>query len=161
MGAGPSAAAVLGTKQIVFAVMATTATLAAVFIPVSFMPGIVGSLFSEFGFVLAFSVTISAAVALTVCPMLAAKLGTGEEGHDDHGLIGRFGNAFVESLHGHRRDVSEASLAGRSACARISVRSAGSPSNRSSRKSRRRRIAASSRSVSPRSRAATSTTCRS
>ena len=64
MGAGPRAAAVLGTKEIVFAVMATTATLAAVFIPVSFMPGIVGNLFSEFGFVLAFSVTISAAVAL-------------------------------------------------------------------------------------------------
>ena len=91
MGAGPRAAAVLGTKEIVFAVMATTATLAAVFIPVSFMPGIVGNLFSEFGFVLAFSVTISAVVALTVCPMLAAKLGTGEEGHEDHGLIGRFG----------------------------------------------------------------------
>ena len=71
--------------------MATTATLAAVFIPVSFMPGLVGSLFSEFGFVLAFSVSISAAVALTVCPMLASKLGTGEEGHDDNSLIGRFG----------------------------------------------------------------------
>src|SRR6185312_10113900 len=94
MGAGPRAAAVLGTKEIVFAVMATTATLAAVFIPVSFMPGIVGNLFSEFGFVLAFSVTISAVVALTVCPMLAAKLGTGEEGHDDHGLIGRFGTSL-------------------------------------------------------------------
>lgn len=80
LGAGPRAAAVLGTKEIVFAVMATTATLAAVFVPVSFMPGVVGSLFSEFGFVLAFSVTISAAVALTVCPMLASKFGTGAEG---------------------------------------------------------------------------------
>ena len=90
-GAGPRAAAVIGTKEIVFAVLATTATLAAVFIPVSFMPGIVGSLFSEFGFVLAFSVTISSAVALTVCPMLAAKLGTGAEGHADHSIIGRIG----------------------------------------------------------------------
>lgn len=84
LGAGPRAAAVLGTKEIVFAVLATTATLAAVFIPVSFMPGIVGSLFSEFGFVLAFSVSISAAVALTVCPMLASKFGTGAEG-EEHG----------------------------------------------------------------------------
>lgn len=84
LGAGPRAAAVLGTKEIVFAVMATTATLAAVFIPVSFMPGIVGSLFSEFGFVLAFSVSISAAVALTVCPMLASKFGTGAEGEESH-----------------------------------------------------------------------------
>jgi hydrophobe/amphiphile efflux-1 (HAE1) family protein len=80
LGAGPRAAAVLGTKEIVFAVLATTATLAAVFIPVSFMPGVVGNLFSEFGFVLAFSVSISAAVALTVCPMLASKFGTGAEG---------------------------------------------------------------------------------
>src|SRR6185312_12764248 len=83
--AGPRAAAVVGTKEIVFAVMATTATLAAVFIPVSFMPGIVGNLFSEFGFVLAFSVSISAAVALTVCPMLASKFGTGAEGQESHG----------------------------------------------------------------------------
>ena len=83
LGAGPRAAAVLGTKEIVFAVLATTATLAAVFIPVSFMPGIVGSLFSEFGFVLAFSVSISAAVALTVCPMLASKFGTGAESQEN------------------------------------------------------------------------------
>src|SRR4029079_7717289 len=85
MGAGPRAAAVLGTKEIVFGVMATTATLGAGFIPVSFMPGIVGNLFSEFGFVLAFSVSISAAVALTVCPMLASKFGTGAEGQESHG----------------------------------------------------------------------------
>ena len=103
MGAGPRAAAVIGTKQIVFAVLATTATLAAVFIPVSFMPGIVGSLFSEFGFVLAFSVSISAAVALTVCPMLASKFGTGEEGHDDNSLDGPRRQRADQSLHGDRR----------------------------------------------------------
>ncbi|HYD15484.1 MAG TPA: efflux RND transporter permease subunit [Hyphomicrobium sp.] len=77
-GTGPRAAAVLGTHEIVFAVLATTATLVAVFVPISFMPGVVGNLFSEFGFVLAFAVTISSMVALTVCPMLAAKLGTSE-----------------------------------------------------------------------------------
>jgi HAE1 family hydrophobic/amphiphilic exporter-1 len=95
MGAGPRAAAVLGTKEIVFAVLSTTATLAAVFIPISFMPGIVGNLFSEFGFVLAFSVTISSVVALVLCPMLAAKLGTGpdpSEGSDKSGFFGRLGN---------------------------------------------------------------------
>jgi HAE1 family hydrophobic/amphiphilic exporter-1 len=75
MGMGPRAAAVIGTREIVFAVLATTATLIAVFVPISFMPGVVGSLFSEFGFVLAFAVSISAVVALTVCPMLAARLG--------------------------------------------------------------------------------------
>jgi HAE1 family hydrophobic/amphiphilic exporter-1 len=75
MGTGRRAAAVIGTREIIFAVLATTATLVAVFVPISFMPGIVGNLFSEFGFVLAFSVMISSVVALTVCPMLAARLG--------------------------------------------------------------------------------------
>ena len=75
MGNGPRAAAVLGTYEIVFAVLSTTAVLIAVFVPISFMPGIVGNLFSEFGFVLAFAVTISSFVALTVVPMMASKLG--------------------------------------------------------------------------------------
>ena len=74
-GAGKRAAALLGTKEIVFAVIATTATLAAVFVPISFLPGQAGQLFSEFGFVLAFAVLISSFVALTLCPMLSIKLG--------------------------------------------------------------------------------------
>ena len=56
MGMGPRAAAVLGARQVFFAVLATTATLAAVFIPISFFPGTAGRLFSEFGFVMAFAV---------------------------------------------------------------------------------------------------------
>ncbi|MEZ5921173.1 MAG: efflux RND transporter permease subunit [Parvularculaceae bacterium] len=72
-GAGKRAAAVLGTREIVFAVMATTATLAAVFIPISFLPGQAGQLFSEFGFVLAFAVLISSFVALSLCPMLSIR----------------------------------------------------------------------------------------
>ncbi|MFC2950997.1 efflux RND transporter permease subunit [Marinicaulis aureus] len=75
MGAGKRAAAVLGTREIVFAVLATTATLVAVFIPISFLPGQAGALFSEFGFVLAFAVMASSIVALTLCPVLTVKLG--------------------------------------------------------------------------------------
>ena len=74
-GAGKRAAAVLGTREIVFAVIATTVTLAAVFAPISFLPGQAGQLFSEFGFVLAFAVLISSFVALTLCPMLSIRLG--------------------------------------------------------------------------------------
>jgi HAE1 family hydrophobic/amphiphilic exporter-1 len=73
LGLGPRAAAVLGTKQVFFAVLSTTATLAAVFIPISFFPGTAGRLFSEFGFVLAFAVMLSAFVALTLAPMLASR----------------------------------------------------------------------------------------
>lgn len=74
-GAGKRAAAVLGTREIVFAVLATTATLAAVFVPISFLPGQAGQLFSEFGFVLAFAVLVSSFVALTLCPVLSIRFG--------------------------------------------------------------------------------------
>ena len=69
------AAAVLGSRQVFFAVIATTLTLVSVFVPISFLPSTVGRLFREFGFVLAISVAISSFVALTLVPALAARLG--------------------------------------------------------------------------------------
>jgi len=102
-GMGPRAAAVLGTREVFFAVIATTATLAAVFIPLSFLPGQVGGLFREFGFVLAFSVGLSSIVALTLCPMLASRMLT-KPVLEDHGALGRFGGALADlykwALHG-------------------------------------------------------------
>jgi hydrophobe/amphiphile efflux-1 (HAE1) family protein len=68
------AAAVLGTRQVFFAVIATTVTLASVFVPIAFLPGDAGPLFTEFGFVLAVAVGISSFVALTLGPMLASRL---------------------------------------------------------------------------------------
>ena len=73
-GLGPRAAAVLGTREVFFAVITTTATLAAVFVPLSFLPGKAGGLFREFGFVLAIAVVLSSVVALSLCPMLASRL---------------------------------------------------------------------------------------
>ncbi len=84
-GAGKRAAAVLGTREIVFAVLATTVTLASVFIPISFLPGQAGRLFSEFGFVMAFAVAVSSFVALTLCPVLTVKLGREHRAEMDHG----------------------------------------------------------------------------
>jgi HAE1 family hydrophobic/amphiphilic exporter-1 len=74
LGLGPRAAAVIGTDEVLFAVIATTLTLIAVFVPLSFLPGQSGGLFREFGFTLAISVALSAMVALTLCPVLAARL---------------------------------------------------------------------------------------
>ena len=68
------AAAVLGTRQVFFAVIATTVTLVAVFFPIAFLPGETGRLFREFGLVLAIAVTISSFVAVTLCPMLASRI---------------------------------------------------------------------------------------
>lgn len=73
-GMGPRAAAVLGTEQVFFAVLATTTTLAAVFVPLSFLPGQTGGLFREFGFTLAIAVLLSSVTALTLCPVLAARM---------------------------------------------------------------------------------------
>lgn len=73
-GMGARAAAVLGTEQVFFAVLATTTTLAAVFVPLSFLPGQTGGLFREFGFTLAIAVLLSSVTALTLCPVLAARL---------------------------------------------------------------------------------------
>ncbi|HEX4298027.1 MAG TPA: efflux RND transporter permease subunit [Devosia sp.] len=74
MGAGPRAAAVLGTQEVFFAVIATSLTLIAVFVPLSFLPGQTGRLFREFGFTLAMCVGLSCLVALSLGPMLASRL---------------------------------------------------------------------------------------
>lgn len=73
-GMKPIPAAILGSQEIFFAVVSTSITLAAVFLPVIFMKGFVGRLFQEFGVVLAGSVLISAFVSLTLTPMLNAYL---------------------------------------------------------------------------------------
>jgi HAE1 family hydrophobic/amphiphilic exporter-1 len=101
-GMGPRAAAVLGTKQVFFAVVTTTATLAAVFVPLSFLPGQTGGLFREFGFTLAMAVLLSSVVALTLCPMLASRLLTAPPRDDARGPMIWLGNrlqaAFAATL---------------------------------------------------------------
>lgn len=73
-GMKPMEAARVGTDEIFFAVVSTSITLAAVFLPVIFMEGFVGKLFQEFGIVIAGAVLISAFVSLTLTPVLNAKL---------------------------------------------------------------------------------------
>lgn len=92
-GMGPRAAAVLGTQEVFFAVLATTATLAAVFVPLSFLPGQLGGLFREFGFVLAFAVLLSSVTALTLCPMMASRMLSRQSDHDKD-ILGAVGRGF-------------------------------------------------------------------
>ena len=75
-GAGPSNAAVVGTRRVFFAVIATTAVLVAVFIPIAFLPGTAGRLFQEFGLVLAVAVVISSFVALSLVPAVMSRFAT-------------------------------------------------------------------------------------
>jgi len=94
MGLGARAAAVIGTREVFFAVVATTAVLASVFIPIAFLPSTAGRLFREFGGVLAGAVVISSFVALSLVPALTARLKVKQ--NNKSGLFsktfGRFGN---------------------------------------------------------------------
>jgi len=74
-------AALEGSKEIFFAVIATSITLAVVFLPVIFLQGFVGSLFREFGIVVAGAVLISAFVSLTITPVLNVYLNRKKAGH--------------------------------------------------------------------------------
>jgi HAE1 family hydrophobic/amphiphilic exporter-1/multidrug efflux pump len=74
-------AALEGSKEIFFAVVSTSLTLAVVFLPVIFLQGFVGRLFREFGVVLAAAVLISAFVSLTITPVLNVYLTTKKTGH--------------------------------------------------------------------------------
>jgi multidrug efflux pump len=73
-GLQPMEAALVGSKEIFFAVISTSITLAAVFLPIIFLEGFVGRLFREFGVVIAGAVLISAFVSLSLTPMLNARM---------------------------------------------------------------------------------------
>jgi multidrug efflux pump len=103
-GMSPMAAARKGSDEIYFAVISTTVTLAAVFLPILFLGGITGKLFKEFAIVVAGSVLISAFVALTLSPMMSAYL---LKSNASHGWLYRktepwfqsLNNAYERSLH--------------------------------------------------------------
>ncbi|WP_169566344.1 efflux RND transporter permease subunit [Sneathiella limimaris] len=107
-GIKSSAAAVLGTRQVFFAVIATTATLISVFVPISFLPSEAGRLFREFGFVLAITVAISSFVALTLVPMLVSKLP--DRSSAEKGPLGRFYDNIGKSLLGFYKFLLDRSM---------------------------------------------------
>ncbi|KON80561.1 efflux RND transporter permease subunit [Azoarcus sp. PA01] len=105
-GMEPVQAAFRGAREIGFAVVAMTITLAAVYAPVAFMTGRTGKLFTEFALTLAGAVIVSGFVALTLSPMMCSKLLRHEERH------GRFYNAIERFLgwltNGYRRALTAA-----------------------------------------------------
>ncbi|GEO85586.1 MULTISPECIES: efflux RND transporter permease subunit [Alphaproteobacteria] len=84
MGKTPYRAAIEAADEIGLAVIATTFTIIAVFVPVSFMPGIPGQYFIQFGLTVAFSVFFSLMVARLITPLMAAYLMRAEDGMEDH-----------------------------------------------------------------------------
>ncbi|KFN42028.1 efflux RND transporter permease subunit [Arenimonas metalli] len=95
LGEPPLVAARRGTAQVAFAVIATTAVLAAVFLPVGFIEGNAGRLFRELSVAMAAAVLISAFVALTLTPMMCSKL---IRAHDEPRGLNKWVQGHLESL---------------------------------------------------------------
>ncbi|AMV70833.1 efflux RND transporter permease subunit [Desulfuromonas carbonis] len=92
LGEAPFNAALLGARELVGPIIAMTITLAAVYAPIGLQGGLTGSLFREFAFTLAGAVAISGIIALTLSPMMSAKLL--KPGSAERGFAGRINRDF-------------------------------------------------------------------
>jgi multidrug efflux pump subunit AcrB len=95
MGKSPYRASIDAADEIGLAVIATTFTIIAVFVPVSFMPGIPGQYFEQFGLTVAFSVFFSLLVARLITPMMAAYLMRASDAHDEGESEGAIMRAYT------------------------------------------------------------------
>lgn len=100
-GKSPLDAALMGARELVGPVIAMTITLAAVYLPIGLQGGLTGSLFREFAFTLAGAVTISGVVALTLSPVMCAKLL--KPGSGERGLSGRISRDFKRLRNAYGR----------------------------------------------------------
>ncbi|MBU1330443.1 MAG: efflux RND transporter permease subunit [Gammaproteobacteria bacterium] len=109
-GMAPRAAALKGSREIAFAVIAMTLTLAAVFAPIGFMQGITGKLFTEFAWTLAGAVLVSGFVALTLTPMMCAVLLKAHVKDEQHGRIYNLIEGFLNGVTYRYRHLLEQAL---------------------------------------------------
>jgi HAE1 family hydrophobic/amphiphilic exporter-1 len=101
MGKPPLRAAGEATAEIGLAVMATTASILAVFVPVATMKGMIGRFFVQFGLTVAFAVAVSLFVAFTLTPMLSSRF---LRAHTGKGAVGRAIEAFLDTIeHAYSR----------------------------------------------------------
>jgi len=107
-GEAPLEAASKGTREIAFAATAATISVAAVFVPVVFVTGMVGNFLSEFGATVATAVLLSLVVALTLTPMLAARIPAAKE--REHGSIYHRLEVWLNNLEASYRRVLEWTL---------------------------------------------------
>ena len=111
MGKKPLAASLIGAREMGFTIISISISLVAVFIPIFFMPGVIGLLFREFAVIVGLAVLVSAAVSLTLVPMLCSRL-LKDGGHvdpKDMSWIGRrFEAMFVNVRDGYARSLDRA-----------------------------------------------------
>ncbi|MEZ5554536.1 efflux RND transporter permease subunit [Haliea sp.] len=104
-GMAPKEAALLGASELAWPIVAMTTTLIAVYIPIGFVGGLTGTLFTEFAFTLAGAVLISGVVALTLSPMMCARLLSKDEGDNSNRLEHWLDQRFEALRRVYQRDL--------------------------------------------------------
>ena len=103
-GEDPFQAALVGAREVGFTIVSISTSLIAVFIPIFFMPGVIGLLFHEFAVVVGLAILVSAFVSLTLVPMLASRFLSDEAHKKPPGALVRlFERAFDNTLAGYTR----------------------------------------------------------
>ena len=98
-GESPLQAAIQGSKEVSFTIISISLSLVAVFIPIFFMPGVIGLLFHEFAAVVGIAVLMSAVVSLTIIPMMASRyLNQQDSEYKSMQLTGWFARGFNKTL---------------------------------------------------------------
>jgi hydrophobic/amphiphilic exporter-1 (mainly G- bacteria), HAE1 family len=108
-GMAPFDAALRGSREVGFTIISISTSLIAVFIPIFFMPGVIGLLFHEFAVIVSLAIVASAFVSLTLVPMLASRFLTDEAHKKRPGFVVRqFERAFNALLAGYTRTLDGA-----------------------------------------------------
>ncbi len=108
-GVPPFKAALMGSREVGFTILSISSSLIAVFIPIFFMPGVIGLLFHEFAVIVALSIVASAFVSLTLVPMLAGRFLTDQAHAKKPGMLVRsFERGFDALLRGYTRALDAA-----------------------------------------------------
>lgn len=116
-GMPPFEAALQGSREVGFTIISISTSLIAVFIPIFFMPGVIGQLFHEFAVIVSLAIVVSAFVSLTLVPMLASRFLKAEHEHDGistswsrifNAITDSFERAFNASLRSYTRGLDVA-----------------------------------------------------
>jgi HAE1 family hydrophobic/amphiphilic exporter-1 len=104
-GMQPFEAALVGSKEMGFTIVSISVSLVAVFIPIFFMPGVIGLLFHEFAVVVSLAILVSAIVSLTLVPMLSARYLRADAAHANERHDKGFSRLFNAMLSGYTRSL--------------------------------------------------------
>src|SRR6185369_7195392 len=108
-GEAPFQAALRGSREVGFTIISISTSLVAVFIPIFFMPGVIGLLFHEFAVIVSLAILASAFVSLTLVPMLASRFLTDDAHKRPPGpLVRGFERVFQLMLHAYTRSLDVA-----------------------------------------------------